>query len=283
MSYLITGATGAVGRRLVDALVAADVPVRALTRTPQHADLPAGVEVVAGDLAAAETLPDSVFAGVERAFVFPAESGIDRFARRAAAAGVRRFVVLSSLAAAGEHERDRRSASNVHHVAVEAAVAATGVPATILRPGTFASNLLAWAGPIRSSATVQGPYPRSAQAPIHEVDVADVAAVALRDDGHEGATYALTGPQALTRIEQLDAIGEAIGRTLTFEEITPEAFAEQMRPYLPAPIVTMLLDYWSDTVTEPDTVRPTVERVTGRPGRTLAQWARDHADAFGGR
>jgi hypothetical protein len=49
-----------------------------------------------------------------------------------------------------------------------------------------------------------------------------------------------------------------------------------------ADIISMLLDYWSDTVETPDVVRPTVRQVTGRPARTLAAWARDHAAAFTG-
>ncbi len=280
MTYLITGATGAIGRHIVDELLAGGAPVRALTRSVQKANLPANVELVQGDLEAADALPDDLFTNVERVFVFPAETGVDRFAERAAAAGCRRFVVLSSLAAAGEHERDHGSPSNVHHLAVERAVLQTGVPTTILRPGTFANNLLFWAQPIRYQGGVQEPYPGSAQAPIHEADIAAVAALALMEDGHEGNVYPMTGPQSLTRAEQLNTIGRAIGRELAFTQTSAEAFAESMRQYMPAEIITMLLDYWSDTVKQPDVVRPAVEALTGRPGRTLAQWAHDHRADF---
>jgi uncharacterized protein YbjT (DUF2867 family) len=282
MTYLITGATGAVGRHIVAELLGAGARVRALTRSPQKAALPAAVELVGGDLAARDPLPNELFDGIDRVFVFPAEAGVERFAGQAAAAGARRFVVLSSLAAAGEHERDHGSASNVHHLAVERAVLQTGVPTTILRPGTFANNLLFWAQPIRYQGGVQEPYPDSAQAPIHEADIAAVAALALLEDGHEGNAYPLTGPQTLTRAEQLNTIGRAIGRELTFTQTTPEAFAESMGRYVPQEIITMLLDYWSDTIDQPDVVRDTVENLTGRPGRTLAQWAHDHIADFTG-
>jgi uncharacterized protein YbjT (DUF2867 family) len=277
---LVTGATGAVGRQLVDDLLERGATVRALSRDPDRASLPPAVEVVRGDLAGDDPLPEEVFAGVRRAFVFPAEGGVERFAEQASAAGVEHFVVLSSLAAAGEHERDLRSPSHHHHLAVERAVQATGADWTILRPGTFATNLLAWRHALSQGDVVSGPYARSAQAPIHEADVAAVAAVALTEDGHRGRTYALTGPEALTRAEQLQAIGDAVGRTLTYHETSPEAFEESMRAFMPAPIIRMLLDYWSDTVAAPDVVRPTVEQVTGRPARTLAQWAADHASDF---
>lgn len=274
---LVTGATGQVGRRLVAELLAAGTPVRALTRSPDTAGLPDRVEVVAGGFA---DLPVGLFEGVRAAFVFPAEGAAD-FVAAAAAAGVPRLVLLSSLAAAREHSRDHGSASQVHHSAIEEAVRASGAAWTILRPGTFASNLLSWAQPIRYTGGVSGPYPTSAQAPIHEADVAAAAAVALTQNGHEGQIYPMTGPQALTRTAQLQTISAAIGRELTFTQSTPEDFRAQMSRYgVAEDIVSMLLDYWRDTVDEPDVVR-SPERLTGRPARTLSEWAHDHAAAFG--
>ena len=279
MTSLITGATGPIGRHLVDLLLAAGQTVRITTRSPQTAAFPASVEVVGGDFRTGD-LPDGTFDGVNRAFVFPALGGIDGFLGRLAQTNVEHLVLLSSLAAAGLHERDRDSVSARHHAAVEAAVAATGIPTTVLRPGDMANNLLFWSWTIKTSGVVYGPYADSAQAPIHEADVAAVAAAALTGAGHAGQVYPLTGPQALTRREQLATIGRAIGRELSFVEIAPAQFAEQMAAYMPPEVIKMLLDYWSDTVEEPDTVLGTVEAVTGRPGRTLAQWAADHAAAF---
>jgi uncharacterized protein YbjT (DUF2867 family) len=279
MTYLVTGATGPSGRHLVQQLLDAGHVVRITTRTPAKAGFPAAVEVVGGDFASGD-LPGTVFDGVTGAFVFPAEGGIDGFLGMASASGVAHLVVLSSLAAAGQHERDHGSVSNVHHRAIEAAVAASGIPSTILRPGDMANNLLFWAWSIKTSGIVYGPYAESAQAPIHEADIAAVAAAALTGEGHAGKIYPMTGPQALTRAKQLATIGAAIGRELTYSEISPEQFAAQMSQYMPPDVIKMLLDYWSDTVHEPDTVLSTVEDVTGRPARTLAQWAADHAADF---
>jgi uncharacterized protein YbjT (DUF2867 family) len=279
-NILVTGATGTVGRHLVDQLLAGGHRVRALTRSPEKANLPQEVELIAGDLAGPPAA--GLFDGVDSAFVFPAKE-VAGFVKAAAAAGVPHLVLLSSLAAALEHERDRGSASQVHHSAVEDAVRDSGATWTILRPGTFAGNLLPWAQPIRFTGGVSGPYPTSAQAPIHEADIAAVAAVALTEPGHAGQHYAMTGPQALTRIEQLNAIGTAIGRDLRFTETTPDEFRTEMRSYgVGDDIISMLLDYWSDTVDAPDVVRPTVQQLTGRPARTLAEWAADHATAFTG-
>lgn len=278
MPVLVTGATGQVGRQIVLQLLAGGTPVRALSRRPERATLPGGVEVVAGDLNAAP--PAAAFQGVERLFLFPAQGGVAPFLAAARAAGVRQVVALSSLAAAGAQPRDRGSMSQVHHAAFEAEVRAAGIPATLLRPGSFAANLLAWAPALRASDMVEGPYARSAQSPIHEGDIAAVAVRALTQDGHAGATYPLSGPQALTRAAQLEAIGAATGRRLVYREIPPEAWAERMARFMAPPIVQMILDHWRDTVEKPDEVFPSVERVTGRPGRPLTEWARDHAEAF---
>jgi uncharacterized protein YbjT (DUF2867 family) len=276
MSVLVTGATGSIGRRVVAGLLDAGEEVRALTRDPARAALDPRVDVVAGDLTG--EVPARLFQGVRSVFVFPAMGGVAGFVTAAARAGVEGGVVLSSLAAAGEHERDRTSMSGVHHREIEAQVAGSGLPSTVLRPGTFDSNLLFWAPAIRYTAGVEGPYPTSRQAPVHEADVADVAVAALLDERHRGEVYALTGPEALSQVEQLDTIGRAIGRSLTYREVGVDAYRETMGQYMPQPAIDMLLAYWSDTVAEPDVVR-SAERITGR-ARTLAEWAAENADSF---
>ncbi|MFI2105691.1 SDR family oxidoreductase [Isoptericola sp. NPDC019693] len=280
MTILVTGATGAVGRHLVPTLLERGAAVRALTRKPADAALPEAVDVVGGDLSDASSLGPEVFDGVDRAFVFPAP-GVEAFVEAAVAAGVHRLTVLSSLAVAEEFPRDRGSASQVHHGAVEAAVTARTDAWTILRPGTFATNLLAWAWQIRSGAPIRAPYLDSAQAPVHEDDVAEAAAVALLGDDLVGEAIPLTGPAALTRREQVRTIGDALGREIPLVEISAEEFRAETAGYVPEAVTAMLLAYWSDTVATPDVPRP-VTPVTGRPGRTLAQWAGDHRIDLGG-
>jgi uncharacterized protein YbjT (DUF2867 family) len=278
MTIVVTGATGAVGRHLITTLLDRGASVRALTRKPDDAALPAGVDVVRGDLSDASSLGPAVFEGVDRAFVFPAP-GVEAFVEAAVAAGVHRFTVLSSLAAAMEFPRDHGSASQRHHSAVEAAVTERSDTWTILRPGTFANNLLSWRWQIRSGAPIRAPFLASAQAPIHEYDVAEAAAVALLSDDHIGEVIAMTGPASITRTEQVEAIATALGREIPLVEITPEEFRAETEQFIPEPVIKMLLDYWSDTLTTPDHPRP-VTPITHRPGRTLADWATDHRTDF---
>ncbi|SDS94528.1 NAD(P)H-binding protein [Actinoplanes derwentensis] len=273
MTILITGATGAIGRDLVATLLAGGEKVRATSRNPERAGLPEQAEVV--------TLGTDVFDGVDRMFVFPFEDGVDDLVTAAVAAGASRFVVLSSLAAAGESAREVSSVTYTHHVAIERAVTARTDDWTILRPGTFATNLLSWAWTIKAGAPVRAPYIHSAQPPIHEKAIADAAAVALTRDGHLGRVYPLTGPQSLTRVEQVAAISAGIGRDIELVEISPEEFRAETARFIPEPIIAMLLAYWAETVTVPDRTSDGVRALTGNDGRTLEQWARDHRADFG--
>jgi uncharacterized protein YbjT (DUF2867 family) len=275
MPYLITGATGTVGRRLVQSL--AGQSVRALSR--RGGEFSPDVETVRGDLTSAH--PDPMwFDGVESLFLFPAEGDLKPFLKQAVRSGVRRLVVLSSLAASLEFERDRHSPSAKHHLAVEKAALETGLAVSVLRPGSFANNLRQWAPTIRGQKAVFGPYPESVQTPIHEADIADCAAVLLTQSKWDGGVYPLTGPEALTRRGQLAVIGSALGLELTFRETTPDQFRGAVSAFLPEPIIAMLLEYWSDTERLPEAVKPGVRQLTGGAGRTLATWAHDHAADF---
>ncbi len=279
MSYLITGATGSVGRHIVNQLVNMKAEVHALTRKPDQANLPAAAKVFKGDLTANDSQAE-MFDGVKSVFLFPAYGDLKPFLAKARTAGVEHIVALSSLAAAAEFPRDLNSPSYRHHRSVEQAVEESGISYTFLRPGSFANNLRFWAYTIKTAQAVYGPYPQSAQALIHEADVATVAVAVLTTDKHKGATYALTGPESLTQAEQLKTIGAAINRELNYLTITPEQFTQSMSQFMPADVIKMMLDYWSDTVEQPDVVRPTLEEITGKPAHTLAQWAIDHTADF---
>ena len=277
MTILVTGATGHVGRVVVDRLLAAGQSVRALTRRPETARLPEDAQVVAGDLTDIGTLPGDLFDEVDRLYLFPVPETAGAVMERARAAGVRRVVTLSALAAemdGGDNPLGDR------HLAVERAVEAAGVEWTHLRPGPFAVNMLNWAPSIRAESVVRAPYARSHQAPIHEADIAEVGVAALLENGHAGRVYAMSGPESVTNTERAAAIGAAIGREVRFEEQSPADARTAMTAYLPEPVADMMLAYQAGTVDRPAPVLPAVEEVLGHPGRTFARWAADHAADF---
>lgn len=273
---VVTGATGNVGRYLVDELVEAGVKVCALSRDPENAGLPAGVQVIrAGDLPMCD---------VAAIFLNPAVTwadGPEKFLGQACWHGVRRVVTLSSSSAAGPEGPDNPLGG--HHRRVEEAVEATGLEWVHLRPGAFAANAAAWAGQIRAGDVVEGPYARAQQAPIHEADIAAVAARALLTDELVGQAPVLTGPESLSQADQVRLIGEAIGRPLRYEEIPPEVALERMvGGHMTAGIATSLLRMYAEAVDRPADISPETERITGRPGRTFARWAADRGPALFG-
>jgi uncharacterized protein YbjT (DUF2867 family) len=278
---LVTGATGRVGRVVVDQLLAAGVPVRALTRRPDAAGLPAAVEVVAGDL----TVPESLDAGLQSVgSVFlvwtappaTAPAVIKRLASRA-----RRVVFLSSPHRTPHPFFQQPNPMAVLHADIERLIAATGLASTIIRPGMFASNTLHWwAATIRNGDVVRWPYGAAQTAPIDERDIAAVAARALCEDRHDGGDYVLTGPESLSQAEQVSIIGAGIGRRIQFEELSPEDFRRETAARWPAAVVDMLLAAWGATIGRPAFVTSTVSEVVGSPARTFRQWVADHAGAF---
>jgi uncharacterized protein YbjT (DUF2867 family) len=159
---------------------------------------------------------------------------------------------------------------------VEDAIERSAAEWTFLRPTGFAANTLMWADQIRDRGVVRWPFGRAARSPIHERDIADVAVRALTEDGHAGARYVLTGPEALTQEEQVRQIGAAIGRPLRWEELSREDAEHELAGQVPE----TALDTWASFVETPEVVTATVQGVTGRPAHPFAEWARDHAADF---
>lgn len=274
---LVTGATGNVGRCVARRLAQAGERVRAVARDPSAAGFPAGVQACAGDLSAPGSLAHA-FEGVDRLFLFTPASGAGLIARVAREAGVRRVVLLSS--AATQKADPRINPIAARHAAAEAAVREAGLGWTFLRPDSFAANACAWADSIRSEGVVRAAYPDAQRNPIHEDDVAAVAVAALLDAAHENRAYPLTGPAVITQAGQVRAIAEAIGKPLRFEVLTREQALAARPAGTPVEVAERLLDYALKSVATAPAITDAVERVTGRPARPFAEWARDRAAAF---
>jgi uncharacterized protein YbjT (DUF2867 family) len=278
---LVTGATGRVGRVVVDQLLAADVPVRALTRRPINAGLPPAVEIASGDLTVPESL-NAALQGVSTVFLVwtapptTAQAVIARLATH-----TERVVFLSSPHQTPHPFFQQPNPMAVLHAEIERLIAAAGLASTIIRPGMFASNTVHWwAAQIRKGDVVRWPYGSAETSPIDEHDIASVAARTLYEDGHTGGDYVLTGPESLSQIEQVRTIGDAIGRRIHFEELSPEEFRRDTAGTWPAPVVDMLLAAWKATLGRSAFVTSTASNVIGSPTRTFRQWATDHVAVF---
>jgi uncharacterized protein YbjT (DUF2867 family) len=278
-SILVTGATGNIGREVVVQLRAAGRPVRALSRKPQRHNLPDDVDMARGDLTAPESLDQALDEVAAVFLVWAAPLGAAAGAIARIASHVDRIVFLSAPIRTAHPFFQQPNVLRPVHAGVEELIEKSGVQWTILRPGPFALNCLNWWAPqIRNGDVVRWFHGDAATAPVHEHDIAAVAVRALCEEGHDGRDYVLTGPQSLTQREQLAIIGDSIGRTLVFDEISPDVARREL--LAPAWAADMLLSAYAAAVNRAALVTSTIEDVTGTPARTFGQWATDHAADF---
>jgi uncharacterized protein YbjT (DUF2867 family) len=276
---LVIGGTGTVGGQVLAQLPATGPHVRALVRNQAAARLPSHVEVMAGDLTRPETL-DACLEGIDTVFLVwtapPASvaAAFERILRQ-----IRRVVFLTAPHKTPHPLFQQPNPLRGFQAQMEGLIESSGREWTFLRPGMFAANALDWWGPqIRSGDLVRWPHLAAPTAPIHERDIAAVAVRALCEDGHAGAEYVLTGPESLSQREQIETIGRALGRSLHAVDLSPDEARRELQ--MPPVVVSMLLDAWAAALGQPAFVTATVAEVTGKPARTLLEWATDHAAAF---
>jgi uncharacterized protein YbjT (DUF2867 family) len=284
-TVLVTGATGRVGRLVVNDLLRAGVQVRALTRRPERAALPVGVEVVAGDLTVPASL-NAALRGIDAVFLVwtaplgSAQAVVAQLAEQVAGRSGR-VVYLSAPHQTPHPFFQQPNPLRGHHAEMERLLAAATANPVILRPGMFASNALHWWAPqIRNGDVVRWPFGAAETAPVDERDIAAVAARVLLDDQFAGRDYVLTGPESLSQAAQVRAIGDAIGRPLTFEELSPDEFRRETALTWPTTIAEMLLGAWHATLGHRAFVTGAIREILGSPPRTFHQWAVDNAAAF---
>lgn len=266
MSILVTGATGNIGRRIVDHLIDMGAnDIRALTTDPAKAKLPDGVRPVVGYLGRPDSL-SAALTGVERMYLAPLPSTLDTTLRLIKAADVSYVVALSG---------------DGHWQAHADAIDASGLANTQLGPGEFLENLAIWADQIKSTATVRDPYPDVVEAMISMDDIARVAATLLMnpDQAHHGQMYELTGPEAVSRAQIAQQIGVGIGVDVRYEQCTRDEAIELLRPIM-GDNAAWYLDTIGAAVDRPQRANQLVAELTGRPAQSVADWARQNAALF---
>ncbi len=281
MKVLIAGATGSVGRELIPQLLERGVDVRAVTRNRTGAHLPVDIEVVEADSSEPATLHRPLN-GVDALFVTPRSVGdaMGELLALARECNAQKVVLVSAITV--EYGGGDRSFIE-HFRTAESAVKMSGLDWTILRCSDFDANARMWSPQIHSSNIVRGAFGDVATACIHERDIAAVAALALTTNDHAGAAYALTGPERISQIDKVRAIGNAVERELEWEELPAEDVRDAMiAAGLPEEIPARLLGYLGSMRNREAPLTDTVSLLLDREPRSFAQWARDHAMEFGG-
>jgi uncharacterized protein YbjT (DUF2867 family) len=275
-TILVTGATGNVGRPLVSELVTAGVQVRAVTRHPATAGFPAAVEMV--------PTPAAGLAGADAVFLNSRALGADLAAtvEQARSAGVRRLVALSAINADDDDARQPSRVRGDRNRECEQLAVESGLEWVSLRPTIFASNFAGmWSPQLSAGDVVSGPYADASIAVIADADIAAVAAVALLTDDLVGQRIPLTGPQALTNTQLVQALGTVLSRALRYQEVPPDAVRQRFHAVgFPAAFADAYLALLADTVGTPALVTHEVDKILGRPATPFVRWAADNRDRF---
>ncbi|MFB7668962.1 SDR family oxidoreductase [Kitasatospora sp. NPDC056138] len=280
---LITGATGNVGSELVAQLAAAGVAVRAMTRSPEKTDFPAGVEVVFGDFDKPETLP-AALDGIDHVFVVPPGYGSEgpvqerTLVEAARNAGVKHLVKLSTSGVT----HGATDPLSTGHRQGEQVIQDSGLAWTILRPGTFMVYLYGYADTIAKERTMYVTEGDPVSAMIHPRDIASVAAKVLTTSGHEGQTYTLTGGEAFSPQRQGETVGAALSQQVkVIERTKAQTQAEFDRLGWGGPRLEALLELKRQSAAWDWKISDAVEAITGKAPLTLRDWVNENIHIFG--
>ncbi|MGH3723596.1 MAG: NAD(P)H-binding protein [Mycobacterium sp.] len=276
MTILITGATGNVGRPLVEILANSGADVRAVTRRPQHADFSPEVKIV-----------DSARAGLSGAtavFLNSRALGEDltEFVKQAVREGVTRLIALSAINCDDDFSLQPSRFRGDRNKEVEQYVVASGVEWVSLRPTVFASNFLGmWSGQLKAGDVVRGPYSSASAAPIADRDISEIAAHAVLTDDLVGQRIPLTGPQALTNAELVAILGEALHRPLEYDQVPDDLVRQRFTGLgFPDGFADAYLAMQANTISTPAVVTHEVDRILGRPAETFGAWSNRFRDEF---
>jgi uncharacterized protein YbjT (DUF2867 family) len=281
MAYLITGATGDVGSRVVEQLIQRGDQPRVFVRDLEKARSRFGdrVEIFVGDLADPTALKTAL-QGIDELFLVNSGPEIptrdEAAAQAAKAQGVKHLVKLSSM------DVEHGLAIGAWHEQGEAAIRESGIPFTFVQPTGFMSNLLAWANSIKTEGVVRSSTGDGKRAFIHSDDIAAVVVKALTTPDHHGESLPITGPKALSFGEVTAKIGSAIGRQLTFQAISDNEARQSYAIISGSEAETEAhISLWR-AIREGRlaAVNDNVERVLERKPIALDQWAIENATAF---
>jgi len=284
-AILVTGASGQVGGALVEELVRLGAHMRAMVRSEEQATGFAArdVDAVVADFEQPETLLEALD-GVDRAFLMsrddPRQPMMEASLIEAATrAGVERIVKLS----ANGIRPDNPVALMRWHAQAERILEESGLAYTILRPQLYMQNFLRVGPSIAVEGKFTAPMGDRRFAFVDVRDVARVAAASLTEEAHAGATYVVSGPEALSYGDAAETIGAAIGKEVAYEPAQPQAFcdsfiAERGLPRWRADDLAFIASAYSEG--EGELVTDVVHRVGGSEPRSFAEFVKDHATHF---
>ena len=281
---LVTGATGKTGGAAAQSLLKRGAPLRVLVRSAEKAAAlkEAGAELVIGDASNPEDVAKAL-QGVDRALLILPNSDQQvaqeaQFVDLAKQAGVKHLVKMSSM----EAVPGTTNPIPMIHVQSENYIRESGLPWTFIKPNFFMQNLMGSAGTIKEQGKFFMPMKDGKTAMADVRDLGEVMATVLTEDGHEGQSYELTGPELLSFADVADRFSQALGKTIEYVDVPMDGYMEKIAPFLQnewhvnavkqlfGEIAEGGLDYTTDTM----------KKILGREPTSVKQFVEDHKAVF---
>jgi (4-alkanoyl-5-oxo-2,5-dihydrofuran-3-yl)methyl phosphate reductase len=280
-TYLVTGATGNIGSRVVERLLARDEQTRVFVRNGDKATSRYGdrVDVRVGDLADPTALARAVD-GVD--VVFLVTTGVDLAEKDKLAASVAKLAGVRLLVKLSTDDVEQGVGTGVWHREGEAAVRDSGIGFVFVRPSGFMDNFLNWADAIKTDGVVRCAAGDGTIPFIHSDDIADVAIAAMTNPQYEGLSVPITGPEALSFADMTAKVGAAIGRELRFQPVSDDDERRRQAAWgSPEPLIDARLSIFrAMREGRLATVTNNVASTLGREPISFDRWARQNAAAF---
>lgn len=284
MNILVTGATGTIGSHLVKLLQAFGASFKAMVRSKENAQLfkEHGFSVIIGDFNDPDSL-DKAFTGIDSLFLLTSPSP-DQVAQQSNAlvaaqkAGVQKIVKVSAIGTAPD--------SSVQlfrwHAETEEQIRTSGINHAFLHPQSFMQNFFQYIPGIQNQNAFHAPM-RDSQVPMIDArDIGMVAAKILSEDGHEGKTYTLTGPEPISYQQIAELFTKQLGRPIQYVDVPVEAAEKAMREmgmpdWLVSDLITLNQTSVTQGVVEANQV---VKEITGIEATSFGQFLKDHLEIF---
>lgn len=280
---LLTGVTGKTGGETARQLLARGEKLRAIVRNEaKAADLKAaGVELVVGDVADAETVKKAL-KGAEKAFLtLPngrhQEAQEKQFTDLAVAAGVQHLVKMSSMEAVAHAQTPIPRA----HWAVEEHIRASALAWTMVKPNFFMQNLLSSAAGIKANRKFSLPMGNGTTGMADIRDIAAVCAEVLTGKGHSGQSYEITGPEVLTFSQVAERFSAVLGEKVEYVPMPMDQFRTRMTGVLEPWHLNAVCELFREIAeTGLDHTTDTFRKLMGREPRSVTQFIQDHVALF---
>ncbi len=281
---LVTGATGTIGSFVCEQLKAVNADFTALVRSEEKAKTlnEKGIKTVIGDFSDIASLKKAI-EGIDKVFLLSVTSPESpklqgNLVRVAKEKGVKQIVKVSALGTS----LDSKFGIGRYHAMTEKDIRESGVPYTFLQPHSFMQNLIFDSGTIKEQGAIYAPM---ADGKIGMVDARDIAAVAVKaltENGHEGKTYVLTGPKAISYNDIAKTFSKALGKEIKYVPVSSEDAHKGM-------IDSGMPKWLADDLTglnkvfaagHASDVSPDVEKVTGRKAHSIEDFVNDFKEFF---